>query len=192
MGYFDSKENVEQYIKMCEGYDGSAIVEALTRFVPDGATVLEIGMGPGTDLALLETRFRATGSDSSAVFVDRYRELQPDADVLVLDAVTLDIDRQFDAVFSNKVLQHLTLDDARRSLAAQHRILAPGGIAFHTLWYGETLEEHHGLRFQQYTRESFEALLEGRFDLIDSGRYAEDAEGDSLRVVLRRLDGPQP
>jgi len=174
---------------MCEGYDGRALTEAFAGHVPDGARVLEIGMGPGTDMALLAARYDVTGSDSSAVFVERYRSQHPNADLIVLDAVTLDTDRRFDAIFSNKVLQHLTTDDASRSLDAQHRILVPGGIAFHTLWYGEALEEHHGLRFQQYTEETFGGLLDSHFELIDATRYAEESEGDSLRVVLKRRNG---
>ena len=72
MGYFDSEENVESYIKMVDGYDGAALVEVLTRHLPDGSTVLELGMGPGKDLQMLSKHFKATGSDSSMVFVDRY------------------------------------------------------------------------------------------------------------------------
>jgi len=54
MNYFDKPENVESYIRMVEGYDG-------------------------TDLYLLARHFAVTGSDSSRVFVDRYKAAHPDA-----------------------------------------------------------------------------------------------------------------
>ena len=85
-------------------------------------------------------------------------------------------------------MQHLSKPDARQSLAAQHRALNPGGIALHSLWFGDKLEEHHGLLFQQYTAEGFSELLDGQFEVLESKLYAEMAAGDSLCVVLRRLD----
>jgi len=188
MGYFDTDEGVDQYIAMAEGYDGRELIEILRSYAPSGSSVLELGMGPGKDLALLEPYFRATGSDSSAVFVDRYRALESSADVLVLDAVNIDTERRFDAIYSNKVMQHLSKRDARQSLTAQHRALNSGGIALHSLWFGDKLEEHHGLLFQQYTAESFSELLDEQFEVLESKLYAEMAADDSLCVVLRRLD----
>jgi len=188
MGYFDTDQGVDEYIQMAEGSDGRDLIEILRRHVPSGSSVLELGMGPGKDLALLQPYFQATGSDSSPVFIDRYRAREPSADALVLNAVNIDTERRFDAIYSNKVMQHLSKQDAGRSLAAQHRTLNPGGAALHSLWYGDELEEHHGLLFQQYTAESFSELLDERFEVIESKLYAEMAKDDSLCVVLRRID----
>jgi SAM-dependent methyltransferase len=188
MGFFDTHEGVDEYIKLADGYDGRELIEILKKHVPSGSSVLELGMGPGKDLALLQPYFQATGSDSSAIFVDRYRALEASADVLVLDAVHLDTERRFDAIYSNKVLQHLTKQDARQSLIAQHRLLNPGGIALHALWYGDELEEHHGLLFQQYAAKSFSELLDEQFEVVESRGYAEMEADDSLCVVIRRID----
>jgi SAM-dependent methyltransferase len=187
MGYFDTDEGVNEYIKLAEGYDGRELIEILRSYVPSGSSVLELGMGPGVDLALLEPHFQATGSDASAIFVDRYRALESSADVLVLDAVDLDTDRRFDAIYSNKVMHHLPKRDAKKSLTAQHRALNPGGTALHSLWFGDQLEEHHGLLFQQYTAESFSELLDGQFEVLEAKQYAEMEPDDSLSVVLRRI-----
>ncbi len=187
MGYFDTDEGVKQYIEMAEGYDGGELIEVLQKYVPSDSSVLELGMGPGKDLALLQRSFRTTGSDSSAIFVDRYRSLAPSADVLLLDAVELDTERRFDAIYSNKVMHHLSKQDAARSLTSQHKVLDAGGIALHSLWSGDELEEHHGLLFQQYTAESFAELLDGQFEVLESTLYAEMESGDSLYVVLKRL-----
>jgi SAM-dependent methyltransferase len=186
-GYFDTTEGVDEYIEMAEGFDGRELIEVLRRHVPSGSSVLELGMGPGKDLALLQPHFRATGSDSSAVFVDRYRTLEPLADVLILDAVNIDTEHRFDAIYSNKVMHHLSKQDAARSLTAQHRVLSPGGIALHSLWFGDELDEHHGLLFQQYTATSFAELLDEQFEVLESKCYAEMDEDDSLYVVLRCL-----
>ena len=119
MGYFDDEKNVEEYIGMAEGYDGRELVDVLRRHLPDGATVLELGMGPGKDLEILSEFFQVTGSDSSKVFIERYRKMDPAADLLLLDAVTMDTDRKFDGIYSNKVLQHLTQQELKRSLHRQ-------------------------------------------------------------------------
>lgn len=186
MGYFDNKDNVESYIKMVDGYDGSAIVEVLVRHLAAGSSVLELGMGPGKDLELLSKHFSVTGSDSSSVFVDRYKSRHPHADVIVLDAVEFKLDRTFDAMFSNKVLQHLPKPDAAKSIEAQHGALNSDGIMLHTLWHGDSVDEHHGLLFQQYTIETFSDLVADYFDVVDSARYTEMEADDSLYVVCKR------
>jgi hypothetical protein len=73
MGYYHTAESVDKYIEMAEGYDGRALVEVLRKHLQPGATVLELGMGPGKDLDLLSESFQATGSDVSPLFLDRYR-----------------------------------------------------------------------------------------------------------------------
>ena len=186
VGYYDSEQNVDAYVRMAEGFDGRELVAVLERHLPPGSSVLEIGMGPGKDLHWLGRRFRPTGSDNSSVFVDRVRAANPSADVLALDAVTLETDRRFDAIYSNKVLHHLTPDDLARSLRAQQRILRAGGLALHALWRGDRLEVHQGERFQYYTARTFADQMGDLFEVVETGTYAEMADDDSLYVVLRR------
>ncbi len=128
MGFYDDEDNVETYVKMAEGYDGRELVAALRQHLPPGATVLELGMGPGKDLALLAEAFTATGSDRSEIFLRRYRRDHPDADLLLLDAVTLETERCFDAIYSNKVLHHLSVDELRKSLHRQVARLNADGL----------------------------------------------------------------
>ena len=192
MGYFDSKQNVEAYVRMAEGFDGRELVAVLERHLPPGSSVLEIGMGPGKDLRWLGRRFRPTGSDKSSVFVDRMRTADPSADVLRLDAVTLETDRRFDAIYSNKVLHHLTPDEMAASLRAQRRILREGGLALHALWRGDRLEVHQDERCQYYTAQTFAGRVGELFDVVETCTYAEMADDDSLYVVLRRSSSNRP
>ena len=108
MGYFDSEKNVLDYLKMVEGYDGTELINELRKYLKDGSTVLEIGMGPGVDLDILKKYYKVAGSDSSKIFVERYKKQHPDADVFLLDATEISLDRKFDCIYSNKVLIHLT------------------------------------------------------------------------------------
>lgn len=187
MPYFDDESNVEQYIEMAEGYDGAALIEVLARHCSTGSSVLELGMGPGKDLALLnEAGFSPTGSDASQVFVRRYRDGGGTFPALVLDAVTVATDERFDAIYSNKVLQHLTREDFVASLARQAEIVNPGGVLMHSLWYGTADEEHGGLRFTQHDEASIQQSLPDSLELVEQARYKEMADDDSIWVVLQK------
>jgi SAM-dependent methyltransferase len=192
MGYYDDEKNVEQYIKMAEGYDGAFLIEALRRHVAAGSAVLELGMGPGKDLLLLGQHFKATGSDSSSVFVERFRTRHANADVIQLDAVTMDIDRQFDAIYSNKVLYHLTREQLQQSLERQQRVLKPGGFALHSFWYGDNDEEMHGLHFAYYNEAQLRAIAELHYEVVQIERYTEMDADDSLYILLRKRSSSSP
>ena len=186
MGYFDDEKRVEDYVKMAEGYDGRDLIEVLKQYVPTGAAVLELGMGPGKDLDILNESFQVTGSDNAQTFLDRYRKQNATADLVLLDAVEIDIDRQFDAIYSNKVLQHLTREALQKSLQRQGAILKEGGILFHALWYGDKEEEFSSLRFVYYTEETLRPMIGPEYEVLESKRYTEMAPDDSMYVVLRK------
>ena len=186
MGFFDTTEGVEEYLEMAKGHDGRELIEKLLAYLPQGATVLELGMGPGTDLDLLSEHYEVTGSDNSRLFLDRYLENNPGADLLLLDAVTLDTDRRFDCLFSNKVLHHLQREDLERSVPKQADVLETGGLAAHALWYGNKIENHSGLHFRFYRESDVEEIFGPSFDIVLIERFEELAAGDSLFVILRK------
>ena len=95
--------------------DGRNLVKVLRRCLKVNSTVLELGMGPGKDLDLLARYFQVTGSDNSQVFLDRYWVQNPGANLLFLDAVTMDTNRRFDAIYSNKVLVHLSREQLKKT-----------------------------------------------------------------------------
>lgn len=188
MDYYDDPTNIEAYISMAEGYDGRELIAELQHHLPAGATVLELGMGPGKDLLLLSERYRATGTDASALFVERFRSDHPAADVFVLDALTLDTPRTFDAIYSNKVLHHLTRAELEASLQLQAEHLNPGGVLLHSFWYGDHEEVMHGMRFQYYTEATLRAVVGSAVTVVALRRYAEMETDDSLMVVLKKTD----
>ncbi len=184
MEYYDQKKNVEQYVQMAEGYDGQELIEILKTQLQPGATVLELGMGPGVDLELLSKDFRVTGSDKSPAFLERYRQKNSNADVLLLDAVTIETDRKFDCIYSNKVLHHLTREQLKESLERQADVLNDKGIIFHSLWYGNKEEEHVGMRFVYYTEETVRPLIGKQYDVLALEKYDEMGPNDSIYLML--------
>lgn len=186
MAYYDEKKNVEEYVKMAEGYDGQELIEILRRYLKPGATVLELGMGPGVDFELLREHFQVTGSDNSAAFLERYWQKNADADLLLLNAVTMDIERRFDCIYSNKVLHHLTRAELEASLQRQADVLNDRGILFHSFWAGDKEEEHVGMRFVYYTEERLREIIGNEYEVLELERYAEMGDGDSIYLMLQK------
>jgi SAM-dependent methyltransferase len=186
MGYFDDQKNVEAYVKMAEGFDGRELIGILKRYLSDGSTVLELGMGPGKDLEILSESFQATGSDNSRAFLDRYMKINAEADLVLLDAVEMGIDRRFDCIYSNKVLHHLTREELKESLKRQWTVLSNNGILFLSFWYGDKEEEISGMRFTYYTEETFGEIVGSEYEILETTKYTELDKNDSMFVVLRK------
>lgn len=185
MSYYDDEKNAREYIQMAEGYDGRELIEVLKQHLPSGASVLELGMGPGVDFQLLSQSYQVTGSDNSQVFLDLFLDSNPNADLLLLDAVTIDTDFKFDGIYSNKILHHLSADELAQSFLRQKEILTPGGILFHSFWFGDHEEFMHGLRFRYYKEDILLALVEPLYKVLEITRYSELEAEDSLYLVLK-------
>ena len=186
MGYFDTEEGVNQYFEMAKGHDGRDLIEKLPEYLPAGSSVLELGMGPGSDLELLSKHYRVTGSDSSRLFVDRYQKMNAAADVVVLDAVSHDIERSLDCLFSNKDLHHLQREDLERSVPSQAEIRHDEGVLSHSFWPGDKFESISGLHFQFYLETGLEEIFKSHFDVVLMERYEEMEPGDSIFLVARK------
>ncbi len=191
MGYFDNWDNVQAYIRQAQDHDGRALVAALRQYLPAGAKVLELGMGPGSDLLLLRECYQATGSDASALFLEAFRRRQPGIPLLRLDAASIKTAQRFDGIYSNKVLHLLTRAQLRASFARQAEILLVGGIALHSFWHGDDDYVMQGQRTILYRQETLRPLLDPRLELVACQRYAEIEAGDSFYILLRkpRADG---
>ena len=187
MSYFNNEKNVEEYVRMAEGYDGRELVAVLRKYLDDGASVLELGMGPGKDLEILDKHYQTTGSDNSKAFVERYRKKNPEADLLVLDAGTIETERKFDCIYSNKVLIHLSGYEIRQSFTQQAEVLTSGGILLHSFWYGDHEENHAGLRFVYYTEELLDNIIGDEFQILEWARYTEIDKDDSFYIVLKKI-----
>ena len=188
MGYFDSVDHVKGYIEMTKDYSGREMVEYLREYLERGASLLELGMGPGRDLDMLREVYDVTGSDSSQVFIDLYREQHPSAKLLKVDAVTMAVDKPYDGIYSNKVLHHLSTEDLTRSVLAQANALASDGIIFHTFWRGDSVEFYEDLRFVYYEKADLEQLFSGLFDIRVMEYYDEEEADDSILLIAKKKE----
>jgi len=186
MNYFHQEKNVEKYIQMAKGHDGQDLISDLIRYLPPDSSVLEIGMGPGTDLTLLDKYYRVTGSDISEIFLERYRKQNRDTTLILLDATSLETEKKYQGIYSNKVLMHLTREDLKKSIKRQAEILESRGIICHSFWFGDTEENYDGLLFVNYTTEQLQDLFQEFFDVIKIEMYQEMDPDDSLYIIAKK------
>ncbi len=188
MKYFNNAQNVDEYIKMADGYDGRDLITILQNHLPSHSTVLELGMGPGKDLDILAEKYEVTGSDSSSVFLDLYRKTHPKADLLQLDAVSIKTDRNFDCIYSNKVLHHLHKSEIHQSFRRQRELLTGQELLMHSFWYGNSEEEYNGLWFAYYEEEELLGMIGDGFTSVAAERYTELEKDDSFYILLRKSE----
>jgi SAM-dependent methyltransferase len=89
-------------------------------------SILEIGCGPGAFLASLDDRWHKYGFDVSPYAIQLARKRNPGARLVVGSAERVPFARQFDAIVSFDVLEHVS--DAGRALDEVASHLAPGGV----------------------------------------------------------------
>ncbi len=186
LNYYEQEKNVKGYSDFKPTHDGSLLVDTLVEHLPAGSSVLEIGIGPGKDFQALSKHFKVTGSDFSRLFLKKYREKDSAADLLHLDARTLETDRRFDAIFSNKALIHLNDDELHQSFARQYEVLNDDGLILHSFWNGEGKWESNGLMLVYRNDKDLTEMLAGQFDIIALKPHAKMADNDSIYVLARK------
>jgi cyclopropane fatty-acyl-phospholipid synthase-like methyltransferase len=186
MGYYDTKKGILEYTKRSQKWGGTKLIKILKKQLPKNSTLLELGIGPGRDFDILKKIYDATGSDSSKAFLDSYKQKNKKLDLLKLDAVTIRTSKRFDGIYTNKVLQHLTKRELRKSIKRQKVILNPGGIAFHSFWKGDKTEYKRGLRFVYYEIEQLEKIIRNHFEILEIKKFTEMEKNDSIYVILKK------
>ena len=185
-GYYHSKESVDEYISLAKGYDGSFLIKLMKNYLKEGASILELGSGPGKDVALLNQYYNVTGSDYSEEFLSRLAIQYPDNDFFHANAADIDTARKFDAVYSNKVLHHLTDEELDNSLMCQYKILNDRGVVCHSFWAGEGEEYYDTLYVNNHTIENLTGRFAQYFDILKIELYKEMEEQDSIIVIAQK------
>lgn len=185
-GYYQTKESVEEYIRLAKGVDGGALIEKLKEFLPANSSLLEIGSGPGTDWKILNQSYRATGSDNSAEFLNHLIIKNPKGEFLELDANTLKTDKKFDGVYSNKVMHHLKDKELTDSVKRQAEVLNTNGIVCHSFWKGTGSEVFKGLFVKYHDQASLEQFFKEEFGVLSIENYEEFEKDDSLLLIARK------
>lgn len=186
-GFYNTAASVKAYIQMAEGHDGREHIAKLKILLPKGSTVLELGSGPGTDWKNLSANYQTTGSDYSPEFIKHLRSMAPEGTFLQLDAATLGTNQTFDAIYSNKVLHHLSDEAIVRSFSRQYQLLNSGGLICHSFWKGEGSETFKGLFVNYHNKDGLHSLIANRFEVLSLESYQEFETSDSLLLVAKKV-----
>ncbi len=186
MKTYETCKGVEDYIKMCKGYDTSEFKTRIMNNITIHKSMLEIGMGPGNDFLWLKSIFEMTGSDYSEEFIKRAKIRFPDSEIILLDGITLNIDRNFDSIFSSKVFQHIDLIELKTALNNQHNILNKKGLIIHTFWIGDTESDFDDMHFYYHDRKKLLDLISEKFNILDTKIYEEFEPDDSIFIIAEK------
>lgn len=185
-GYYKTKESVEEYIKLAKDVSGKQLIEKFELVLPSKSDVLEIGSGPGTDWDILNNSYNTTGSDNSIEFLNHLRSEYPNEEFLEIDAITIETDKKFDGIYSNKVLHHLKNNELIDSAKRQSEILNDNGIICHSFWKGEGSEIFKGLFVNYHTKAKLEEYFQDFFDILSIDSYHEFEDDDSLLLIGKK------
>jgi SAM-dependent methyltransferase len=168
--------------------------EKLVSLLPEGADVVELGCGNGTEETReLAARFNLTGVDLSSEQLRRARERVPRATFVQADLTSVSFDESsLDAVCAFYVLNHVPRELLPGLFARVRSWLRPGGLFLATLgasdvegWEGEWLGVP--MYFSGHEPETNRALL-AEFELLaDEVVSIREPEGPvSFHWILAR------
>ncbi|MBB1419653.1 class I SAM-dependent methyltransferase [Pseudoalteromonas sp. SG44-1] len=188
MNYYHEVNNAKAYTEMCDGFNAAEQLHMLSKVLSPEDSVLELGSGPGNDLEILAQKFRVTGSDYSPAFVNTLNKRLPDVLSLILDAVKIETEARYNAVYSNKVMHHLSDTELRQSFRRQAELLLPGGFVFHLVWQKiQAPETTHGLLFHPRSLAKMKEAMGQEFNVVESKVFSEFEDGDSLAILARKV-----
>ncbi|MGL4450920.1 MAG: class I SAM-dependent methyltransferase [Sarcina sp.] len=184
MNCFDSREKVEKFLKRHKSYDGR-IALILRSYMKKGASVLNIGLNDGKDFEVLKQTYDVVAIDSSQFFIDIYKENNSGAEVYKVDDVKLDIDRKFDCIFSNKLINHLTLEELKESLKKQAQLLEKDGKVFHFFAEGTGELLLGGVTLNMFDENTIRTVIPSDFEVVKFSKYLLDNRFSY--IVLKKI-----
>lgn len=183
MEFYNNPEKVDTYEKMCEEYNGSELYAVIKKHLDKGASLLELGCGPGKDIQNLKDYYNIIASDLSDEFISRINKRFPYIRCLKLDAVSIKTDEKFDCIYSNKVLHHLKVDELIKSFKRQQKLIKSDGLFAHSFWIGEEDFEMEGMYFKYHNKDELLGIIGETFRIKETFSYTEMEELDSIFVI---------
>jgi len=179
---------------------GVNAVRKWARTLPRGATVLDLGCGPGFPITevLVAEGLDVFGVDAAPSFVQAFQRNLPNTPV-VCEAVqdSRFFDRTFDGVLAWGLIFLLSPEDQRRLIQRIAEILAPGGRLLFTspaepmVWNDAmTGLESRSLGAEEYDRQLSAAGLSVASEYEDEGQnHYFDAFKDAQHTTLADIEG---
>jgi cyclopropane fatty-acyl-phospholipid synthase-like methyltransferase len=186
MKTYETGNGVEEYIKMCEGYDNSKFKALILKHLNKNSSILEVGMGSGNDLKWLSEHYSITGSDYSKEFINRAKIRFPKNEFKILDAITLKTNKKYDGIYSCKVYQHFELELVEKALIRQSEMLNAEGIIIHSFWIGDTIFDDGDMHAIYHNKDKLLSLINKHFILLEQVVYEEFEPNDSIFILAKQ------
>jgi SAM-dependent methyltransferase len=176
-----------EYDKLCSEHLPPDVEDALRRLlqcVPLGASVLEIGSGPGREADFAESLgVVVRRTDAAQAFIDVQAERGKQCELL--NIVTDDLAGPYDAVLALCVLIHVDREQIDPVLRKIHRALRAGGAFLVSMrtGEGETSGNYHTV---YWTRDRFAARLVAAGLAVHWDMESVDIDNDEWITFLAR------
>jgi 2-polyprenyl-3-methyl-5-hydroxy-6-metoxy-1,4-benzoquinol methylase len=155
-------------------WNDKPFVERFLSFLPQGATVLDLGCGGGSPVALhmVAQGFRITGVDSSPTLISLCRTRMPHQQWMVGDMRSFALGRRFDGILAWDSFFHLRHEDQQTMFRVFAAHAAPAAILMFNAGpsHSEAVGEYRGdpLYHASLEASEYEALLiDFGFELIE-------------------------
>ena len=120
------------------------LTQLVRRYNPTARTLLELGCGSGTMLAVLSRSYRTTGLDLSRGMLSIARKKAPGARLIHGDITTFDLQERFDAIVCPfDTINHVTsFAKWKQVFRRAHAHLNPGGVFIFDVNTEHKMEEY--------------------------------------------------
>jgi SAM-dependent methyltransferase len=149
-------------------------IERFLSFLPNGATILDLGCGGGSPVALhmVARGFRVTGIDSSPTLISLCRTRMPDQEWIVADMRSLALGRRFAGILAWDSFFHLRPKDQETMFRvfAAHALPATVLMFNAGFGHGEVIGSYRGDPLYHASLDASEyaaLLIDSGFELIE-------------------------
>ncbi|PIN68940.1 hypothetical protein COV93_07405 [Candidatus Woesearchaeota archaeon CG11_big_fil_rev_8_21_14_0_20_43_8] len=123
---------VEAYAENTAGMHPMHISKIFISYLSDGASILDLGCGPGRDVGIFADRgYNVTGVDLSKKMIGYARKQVTNAKFSVMDIKSLAfVGNSFDGVWACMSFLHVPKENIEQGLGEVHRVLKPEGVFY--------------------------------------------------------------
>lgn len=152
-------ENAKSFIAGTVDIDMSCIHKRFLEYLPEKASILDLGCGSGRDSKVFADRgYDVTAVDGSAELC-KYAEQLIGIPVRCLLFENLDYTNQFDGIWASASLLHVEKDKMQAVLRLVADAMKENGILFASYKYGTTQRVDNGRFYSDYTEADIPALF---------------------------------